>query len=115
MLLPPTSQELLQPAARPYFLWWTEVTVLDLRTLLCSADRSERAYWMGALLREANSRDVWLFVTRDEIRDLWPELLRHLGKSRDVWAYVLGLDGTWPPRGVVEERSQFRHLAVPDI
>ncbi|MBX3197205.1 MAG: hypothetical protein KF894_03525 [Labilithrix sp.] len=27
---------------------------------------------MGALLREANTRDVWLFVTRAEVHDLWP-------------------------------------------
>lgn len=36
---------------------------------------------MGALLREANTRDVWLFVTSDEIRELWPRLIRYLGKS----------------------------------
>lgn len=47
---------------------------------------------MGALLREANTRDVWLFVSPDEIRALWPELRRHLGRSRDMWAYLLGLE-----------------------
>ena len=52
---------------------------------------------MGALLREANSRDVWLFTTVSQIRADWPHLLRHLGRSRDMWAWLLDLDGRWPP------------------
>lgn len=48
---------------------------------------------MGALLREANSRDVWLFVTPDDIREAWPYLLRHLGRSRAMWAYLLQIGG----------------------
>lgn len=53
---------------------------------------------MGALLREANTRDVWLFVTRDEITGLWPLLQRHLGRARGMWAWLLGLAApTWPP------------------
>jgi len=95
--LPPTSLRLLEPETRPYFLWWTNATVADLQRSLISEDRVERAYWMGALLREANTRDVWLFVSADEIRALWPELQRHLGRSRGMWAYLLGLDAAWPP------------------
>jgi hypothetical protein len=95
--LPPTSAELLRPEARPYFLWWTDVTVAGLRELLRSPDARVRAYWMGALLREANSRDVWLFVTPADIAATWPLLLRHLGRARAMWAWLLGLDGTWPP------------------
>ncbi len=53
---------------------------------------------MGALLREANSRDVWVFVTPDEIRELWPELGRHLGRGRAMWAWLLELpERPWPP------------------
>ena len=97
-LLPPTSKTLQDPAARPYFLWWTDATVADLRTRLRDPDPAVRAYWLGALLREANSRDVWLFTSRDEIIALWPDLLRHLGRRRSMWAWLLGLDEpTWPP------------------
>lgn len=53
---------------RPYFLWWTDATVGDLRAHLASDDPDERGYWLGALLREANSRDVWLYTTADEVR-----------------------------------------------
>lgn len=97
--LPPTSEALRDDATRPYFLWWTDATVGDLKRRLASPDLEKRAYWMGALLREANTRDVWLFVTADEIRELWPHLLRHLGRSRDMWAWLLRLPRpVWPPK-----------------
>ena len=97
MRLPPTTPELTDPAHRPYFLWWTDATVADLHDHLCASDSEERAYWLGALLREANSRDVWLFTDAAQIRETWPRLLRYLGRSREMWAWLLGLDGTWPP------------------
>jgi hypothetical protein len=97
MTLSPTMPELQDPAHRPYFLWWTDATVADLRNHLAAEDAAERAYWLGALLREANSRDVWLFTTADQIRAEWPRLLRHLGRSREMWAWLLDLDGRWPP------------------
>lgn len=96
--LPPTSEALLDDRERPYFLWWIEATVGDLKARLRANDPEERAYWMGALLREANTRDVWLFVTPDEIRALWPRLIRHLGRSRAMWAWLLELPlPVWPP------------------
>lgn len=97
MVLPPTDSSLGDPRARPYFLWWTDATVASFREKLASPDRAERAYWLGALLREANSRDIRLFVTMDDVRHAWPDLLRHLGRRREMWAWLLGLDGTWPP------------------
>jgi alkanesulfonate monooxygenase SsuD/methylene tetrahydromethanopterin reductase-like flavin-dependent oxidoreductase (luciferase family) len=97
-LLPPTSESLLADSSRPYFLWWTDVTVGELKRRLVVGTPEERAYWLGALLREANSRDVWLFTTPSEVRALWPHLLRHLGRTRARWAWLLDLeDRPWPP------------------
>lgn len=98
VVLPPTDPALALPETRPYFLWWTDATVADLRQKLASTDADEQAYWMGALLREANTRDVWLFVTPQQIREAWPSLLRHLGRRRELWGFLLDLDPTWPPR-----------------
>ena len=96
--LGPTTPELLRDDARPYFLFWSDATVADLRAHLASPDLEERAYWMGALLREANTRDVWLFTTESEIRALWPRLIRYLGRARSMWAFLLGLpEPAWPP------------------
>ena len=70
----------------------------DLKRMLREGDEETRAYWVGALLREANTRDVWLFVTPDEVRALWARLVRHLGRSREMWAWLLGLEASpWPP------------------
>jgi hypothetical protein len=96
--LPPTSAALADDRTRPYFLWWTTATVRDLRRFLEDPDPDVRAYWLGALLREANTRDVWLFVTPGHIRASWDRLQRHLGRSREMWAYLLELpDEPWPP------------------
>ncbi|MBN2574489.1 MAG: hypothetical protein JXP73_07975 [Deltaproteobacteria bacterium] len=97
--MPPTSADLGHDETRPYFLWWTSATVGDLRARLSDPDLDVRAYWMGALLREANTRDVWLFVQPNDIHALWPRLIRHLGRSRDMWAFLLQLPRPeWPPR-----------------
>src|SRR5579883_795262 len=96
--LGPTSADLGNPDTRPYFLWWTDMTVGAFRQRIAAEDPEERAYWIGALLREANTRDVWLFVRPAEIRALWPRLVRHLGRSRAMWAWLLGTpDIPWPP------------------
>jgi hypothetical protein len=98
LVLPPTSADLGVASCRPYFLWWTDATVGDLRGHLASADADERAYWTAALLREANTRDVWLFVTPDEVRAQWARLQRYLGRSRGLWAYLLVVEESpWPP------------------
>jgi hypothetical protein len=96
--LPITTPELLRDETRPYFLWWTDVTVGRFRELLHSEDAEMRAYWIGAMLREANTRDVWLFVTPNEIRALWSRLSRYLGRSRQLWACLIQLPlPPWPP------------------
>ena len=96
--LPPTSPGLLLDEERPYFLWWLDATVADLRKGLRDSDPARRAYWMGALLREANTRDVWTFVTPGRIREHWHLLQRHLGRARAMWGWLLGLEAPpWPP------------------
>jgi hypothetical protein len=96
--LPPTTAALLEDDAKPYFLWWVDATVGDFKAHLASPDLEVRAYWLGALLREANTRDVWLFTTENEIRSMWNRLVRHLGRSRRMWSWLLGLpQPSWPP------------------
>jgi hypothetical protein len=97
-LVPPTTDSLFDDAARPYFVWWTDVTVGEFKQRLREGEPAERAYWLGALLREANSRDVWVFTTPAEVRALWPHVTRYLGKARARWAWLLDLeDRGWPP------------------
>jgi hypothetical protein len=106
LVLPPTSADLTDPACRPYCLWWTDATVADLRSHLSSADPEERAYWSGALLREANTRDVWLYVTPDDVRAQRDRLLRYWEHPRPV-----GLR-PWPEGPRVAPRSRAPCLAL---
>jgi hypothetical protein len=67
------------------------MTVGDLRRELAEGDADREAYLLGALLREANSRDVWLYTTPEHVRNKWKAIKRHLGRSRAMWAWILGL------------------------
>lgn len=96
--LPPTSGDLAREEARPYFLWWTDCTVGQLRQYLASPDPEESAYWLGALVREANSRDVWLFTSPAELRRRWSEIVRYLGSARAMWAWLLDIPETHKPQ-----------------
>ena len=96
--LPPTSAKLTEATTRPYFLWWLNETVAELRAALASDDARRRGYYLGALLREANSRDVWLFTNPDAIRRDWNWVLPHLGRSRKMWGWLLDMPAEWPPR-----------------
>jgi hypothetical protein len=40
--LPPTTESLLDDGTRPYFLWWTEATVGQLKEHLASSDPDRR-------------------------------------------------------------------------
>jgi hypothetical protein len=89
--------------ACPYFLWWTDLTEAGFAQRLRDPDPEVRAYWLGALLREAHTADVWRFTTPSAIRAQWPQLVRHLGRSRAMWAWLLQIepqDQAWPPSTV---------------
>jgi hypothetical protein len=88
---------------RPYFLWWTGISEGAFEKHLADTDLDRRAYWLGALLREAHTRDVWRYTTPPDIRTMWPRITRHLGRSRAMWAWLLQLDHreqVWPPSTV---------------
>lgn len=97
--LPPTTESLLDDTSRPYFLWWTNTTVGQLKEYLASSDPEERACWMGSPPAEGQHL---LFVTPDEIREIWPRLIRYLGRWRQMWAWLLELPPLeWPLRSLI--------------
>lgn len=87
-------------AEHPSFLWWDDVRISEdeLRARLRSPDRVERATWAGRLLREAALRDVWRFVSVQDILRDWPAIERNLGRRRAFWKYLL--DG-WRSDGLI--------------
>jgi hypothetical protein len=84
----------------PYFLWSGDdrVSEEEFRAKLRSPDTRERARWMGRLLREARSDDVWKYVTVSDVLRDWSEVERHLGRSKPFWRFLL--DG-WRQLGLI--------------
>jgi hypothetical protein len=88
-MLPPTSPRLLQSDAVPYFLWDTQMTVAELRCALRDADIATKDELVARILREANTRDVWLFLDWHAIEDAWPRIRHRLGRNRPVWEMLV--------------------------
>lgn len=84
-MLPPTSERLLAPDCVPYFLWDLKLTVAEVRRVLSSDEREARDEVIGRILREANTRDVWLFLDWAAIDEAWDRVAHRLGRSRRVW------------------------------
>ncbi len=57
-----------------YFFPEDNVSATDLREMLAEGSRSERAWAVSHLLRFAQWEDIWTYVDRDEVREIFPEL-----------------------------------------
>jgi hypothetical protein len=88
-VLPPTTDRLLNPDTVPYFLWDTRMTVAEARQVLAQGDRSAKDDLVARILREANSRDVWLFLDWPTIDDAWSRIQHRIGRARPVWAMMI--------------------------
>jgi hypothetical protein len=85
------------PDERPYFLWSEPTTVGQFRQALAQAPDDEKAMLLGRLLREARDPDVWDFTSVAEVRRLFPQLERYLGRRRAFWVYLLN---AWKEHGL---------------
>jgi hypothetical protein len=83
------EHRLCDPQGRPYFLWDMDLTLVDFRRQLATGSRTVRSWLIGKLMRQAKPDDVLQFVTRSQIQDLWPDLVRYLGKTREFWAWLM--------------------------
>jgi hypothetical protein len=74
-----------------YFFPDRDVTAEELREMLAEGDSQERAWAVSHLLRYAQWDDIWKFVSRDEVREILPELdlPRNL---RQAWARMLKVE-----------------------
>jgi hypothetical protein len=88
-MLPVTTPRLLDPDAVPYFLWDLGLTTAELRRALAEGDRATREDLVARILREANSRDVWLFLDWPTIEEAWPRIEHRLGRARGVWRMMM--------------------------
>jgi len=57
-----------------YFFPDRRVSETELRSLLASGTQAQRAWAISHLLRYAQWDDIWGYVTRDEVREIFLEL-----------------------------------------
>ena len=82
----PTSDSL-------YFFPDQTVSEVRVRWILQNGSRDERAWVMSHLLRFALWDDIWTYVSREEVREVFPhlELPENL---RTAWARMLKVEAT---------------------
>jgi len=88
VLAPTPPDQLTDGHGRPYFLWDCDLTLDQFRALLEHPDERLRGYMVAKLMRQAKPDDVFLFVRPRTIRESWPEVNRHLGRSRAFWTWL---------------------------
>jgi hypothetical protein len=92
----PVKAESGSPSARReetslYFFPDANVTPSQLQRILDQGSRAERCWAISHLLRYAQWDDIWLLVTRDQVRELLPEI--ELPENlRTAWARILKVE-----------------------
>jgi hypothetical protein len=74
-----------------YFFPDCQVTGAELRRILREGSERERAWAISHLLRYAQWDDIWAYVSKDEVREIFPEL--DLPETlRSAWARMLKVE-----------------------
>lgn len=84
--------------AVPYFLWNEETTVARLREILSDPAHPLRAIYAARVMRDGRVTDLWSFLRPQDVKTMWPQVERHLGKRRAFWRFLLE---TWTAQGAV--------------
>ena len=79
-----------------YFFPDSPMTADQLRRLLREGSRERRAWAVSQMLRYADWEDLWSYVDRDEVRELWGDL--DLPDSlRTAWGRMLRVEPVATP------------------
>jgi hypothetical protein len=89
VLNPTPIDRRLDAEGRPYFLWDADITETKFRELLAQGDDGLKAVLIAKLMRQAKPDDVFIYATEAEIRQLWPHIVPHLGRTRAFWEWLL--------------------------
>jgi hypothetical protein len=92
--LPPAGGLAPAPRGRDttlYFFPDREVTDGELRALLAEGTGEQRAWAISHLLRYAQWEDIWTYVSRDEVREIFP-VLELPDNLRQAWARMLKVE-----------------------
>jgi hypothetical protein len=79
-----------------YFFPDREVTATELRRVLDEGTAEERAWAISHLLRYAQWDDIWTYVSRDEVREVFPDLDLP-DNLRQAWGRMLKVEAGVTP------------------
>lgn len=74
-----------------YFFPEQEVAPAEVERILASGTETERAWVISNLLRYAQWDDIWTYVTRDEVREIFP-VLDLPENLRQAWGRILKIE-----------------------
>jgi len=78
-----------------YFFPDREVTPAELKVILDEGPRDRRAWAISHMLRYAQWDDIWSYVSRDEVREIFAEL--DLPETlRQAWGRMLKVETETP-------------------
>lgn len=75
----------------PYFFPDREVSAEELEAILKGSDREQKCWAISHMLRYAQWNDIWNYVSRDEVRELFPDLDLP-DNLRQAWARMLKIE-----------------------
>lgn len=74
-----------------YFFPDCQVTAAELRRILRDGSHRDRAWAVSHLLRYAQWDDIWTYISKDEVREIFPDL--DLPETlRVAWARMLKVE-----------------------
>lgn len=76
-----------------YFFPDQKVTEPEARHLLHQGSREQRAWVISHLLRYAQWDDIWTYVSREEVKEIFPEL-NLPDNLRQAWGRMLKIEAT---------------------
>ena len=74
-----------------YFFPDREISADELDAILNGSDREQRCWAISHMLRYAQWDDIWGYVSRDEVRELFPDLDLP-DNLRQAWARMLKIE-----------------------
>jgi hypothetical protein len=74
----------------PYFSWDRNLTEKEIETRLKLSSGVEKDRLIAWILREAAFRDVWKYLTPQEVYECLPRIQHLLGRWKDFWNYITG-------------------------
>lgn len=59
---------------KPYFLWDYDLSEKDVKRILREGDDLERRWLIARILESAHFKDVWKYLSLQEIKEILPRL-----------------------------------------